>query len=88
MVGGGGRFSIPYEEEEEMKYSDSSASLHFPLCPLGGAIHFLPSPPSPFVARYRHAPHVSRLHGQGREQVRKKAPFIWLKMYNKRNQKS
>lgn len=58
---------------------DSSASLHFPLCPLGGAIHFLPSPPSPFVAHYRHTPHVSWLHGQGREQVRKKHLLFGLK---------
>ncbi len=57
-----------------MKYSDSSASLHFPLCPLGG----VPSTSFLSLPFIRHTPHVSRLHGQGREQVRKKAPFIWL----------
>lgn len=65
-----------------MKYSDSSASLHFPLCPLGGvpSTSFLSLP---FVMQYRLTPHVSRLHRQGREQVRKKAPFILALMYNK-----
>lgn len=65
-----------------MKYSDSSASLHFPLCPLGGvpSTSFLSLP---FVAQYHHTPHISRLHGQGREQVRKKSTFYLALMYNK-----